>query len=142
MDVFMKMTINEALNTLGIRRDCATKEMIKTSYRRLASKYHPDRNPEGHAVMQRVNVAYTFLSSCKGLPDDIRPSRPSRSRRRSSKGIKIDGMVIDKRNGKTIVSGKTFHSREVLKKCGFKWSQEDKIWWCYGTYSIEDYLGY
>ena len=89
--------------------------------------------------LKRVNAAYTFLSSGKGLPEDIRPSRP---RHRSSKGIKIDGMVIDKRSGKTIVSGKTYHSREVLKKCGFKWSQEDKIWWCYGTYSIEDYLGY
>ena len=125
------MTINEALSTLEIERGCyVTKDVIKKNYRRLASKYHPDRNPEGLAVMQRVNAAYTFLS---GMPDDFKPiPRPS--------VIDLGGVTIVKREGRTVVSGNTFPIKHILKRCGFKWSPENGVWWCYGAYSIEDCL--
>lgn len=130
MDVFMKMTVDEALNTLGIERDCVTKDVIKKSYRRLASKYHPDRNPDGHDVMQRVNAAYTFLS---GMPDDVQPiPRPS--------VINLGGVTIVKKHGRTIVFGNTFPFRKALKRCRFKWNPDEKVWWYDGFYPIEDCL--
>ena len=125
----MKMTVDEALNTLGIERGCVTKDVIKKSYRRLASKYHPDRNPDGLVIMQSVNAAYTFLS---GMPD-VRPLP-------HSSVIDVGGVKIVKGDGKTIVSGDTFPIKQIFKEHRFKWNNEDKVWWCYGAYPIEDYL--
>ncbi|RLB40730.1 MAG: J domain-containing protein [Deltaproteobacteria bacterium] len=49
---------------LGIGRT-ATQQEIKEAYRRLALKYHPDRNrenPEAATMMKRINEAYAVLS--------------------------------------------------------------------------------
>ncbi len=35
---------------------------IKQAYRRLVKQYHPDRHPEGHEPMARINAAYELLS--------------------------------------------------------------------------------
>jgi hypothetical protein len=49
--------------TLNVERG-ATQEEIQRSYRALARKYHPDRNPSPAAstVMARINAAYELLS--------------------------------------------------------------------------------
>ena len=43
----------------------ATQEEIKKAFRRLAQKYHPDRNPdkEAEAKFKRINEAYHILSN-------------------------------------------------------------------------------
>lgn len=45
--------------------DNATPEVIKAAYRRLASKWHPDRNdaPEATAKFQEIERAYSVLSN-------------------------------------------------------------------------------
>ena len=51
-------------DTLGISRSADGKE-IRSAYRKLAAKYHPDRNPDDPSAEERfkeVNEAYTVLN--------------------------------------------------------------------------------
>lgn len=143
----MKMTINEALNTLGIKQNCGTKETIKTSYRRLASKYHPDRNPDGLVMMQKINVAYAFLSGKQDIHlYSVKPTKqtksksakPAKAKIKATKvSIKIGEMEVMRKNRITSVTGKTYPFRGVLKENKFKWSPDNRYWWRKGYCAIE-----
>ena len=51
-------------NLLGLKRD-ATEQQIKSAYRRLARKHHPDVNPgdkSAEAKFKEINAAHEVLS--------------------------------------------------------------------------------
>lgn len=56
------MNINEALNILNLSGS-VTKADIAKAYKRLAVKYHPDKNPTGAEMMKIINthIYYKFL---------------------------------------------------------------------------------
>ncbi|ELP94462.1 DnaJ domain containing protein, partial [Entamoeba invadens IP1] len=56
-----KMSQEEAKKVLGVE-DFEDKNKLRKAYFKLAQKYHPDRNPEGRDMFEKVNVAYTQLS--------------------------------------------------------------------------------
>uniref|UniRef100_A0A1A9X3H4 J domain-containing protein n=1 Tax=Glossina brevipalpis TaxID=37001 RepID=A0A1A9X3H4_9MUSC len=71
-----QMTIQQAYNDLGIDLSKYPKpdeSMIRKSYYRLAQMYHPDKNPNGREIFEKVNQAYEFLCSrnvwCSGGPN-------------------------------------------------------------------------
>ncbi len=57
-------TKRDYYEVLGIARN-ATDEEIKSAFRKLAFKYHPDRNHEDEAEekFKEINKAYEVLSS-------------------------------------------------------------------------------
>ncbi|XP_011292961.1 dnaJ homolog subfamily C member 13 isoform X2 [Musca domestica] len=61
-----QMTVQQAYNDLGIdlnKHPKPDESMIRKSYYRLAQIYHPDKNPNGREVFEKVNQAYEFLCS-------------------------------------------------------------------------------
>lgn len=133
----MKMTVDEALKTLAIESGYATKDVIKKNYRRLASKYHPDKNhgnPGAKDAMQRINIARDLLYD---MPNDFNPNS---THGHGPSVIDLGGVTVIKRHGRTIVSGNTFPFRRALKKYRFKWNPYEKFWWYDGLYPIEDCL--
>ena len=57
-------------------------DVIQAAYRRLALRYHPDRNPSAEAarVMTRINAAYEVLSDpARRARYDRRRGTPSRA---------------------------------------------------------------
>ncbi|RKP34794.1 DnaJ domain-containing protein, partial [Dimargaris cristalligena] len=47
--------------TLNVDPD-ASPEEIKRAYRRLALRYHPDKNPEAEDMFRAITAAYDVLS--------------------------------------------------------------------------------
>ncbi|KAG5490602.1 hypothetical protein JKF63_00723 [Porcisia hertigi] len=46
---------------LGVSKECSIEDVTR-AYRRLALRYHPDRNPDGAEEFKKISNAYTVLS--------------------------------------------------------------------------------
>jgi DnaJ-class molecular chaperone len=65
------MSTQDYYHTLGVDQN-ATDQQIKEAYRKLAVKYHPDRNqenPQALEMMKQVNEAYAVLSNSQKRRD-------------------------------------------------------------------------
>ena len=57
----VEVFIDEARAVLGVTEETDEKELRK-AYRKLARKYHPDKNPTGREMFEKIQQAYDILS--------------------------------------------------------------------------------
>ncbi|XP_059089728.1 dnaJ homolog subfamily C member 13-like [Tigriopus californicus] len=58
------MTTRDALAVLGLQANIEPEEgKIRKAYFKMAQQYHPDKNPQGRTMFEKVNAAYEFLCS-------------------------------------------------------------------------------
>ena len=58
------MTVDDAYSVLGLAMGSQHEDStVRKAYFRLAQKYHPDKNPNGRDMFEKVNTAYEFLCS-------------------------------------------------------------------------------
>ncbi|NNH97779.1 J domain-containing protein [Pasteurella multocida] len=127
------MNINEALNLLNLSGK-VTKDEITKAYKKMAIKYHPDRNPAGAEVMKAINTAYEFL---KSLNSDTIEHTDSQNAYDFS--IELSSVIeaVQQMLGVTLeicgnwiwLSGNTKEYKDALKELGFKWAPKKKMWY-------------
>eukprot|EP00039_Didymoeca_costata_P023981 m.8876 g.8876 ORF g.8876 m.8876 type:complete len:2271 (-) comp3968_c0_seq1:482-7294(-) len=61
------MSVDEAYETLGLKVEgggaAIEQSKVRKAYFKMSMKYHPDKNPEGRDMFEKVNKAYEFISS-------------------------------------------------------------------------------
>ncbi|VEN42457.1 unnamed protein product [Callosobruchus maculatus] len=67
------MTVRDAYESLGLDENHNDESAIRKAYYKLAQQYHPDKNPEGRDMFEKVNQAYEFLCSSSSWTDGPNP---------------------------------------------------------------------
>ncbi|CAF0754857.1 unnamed protein product [Brachionus calyciflorus] len=69
------MSRDDAYSILEIKTDgvAPDENKIRRAYFKLAQKYHPDKNPDGREIFEKVNKAYEFLCSASKIKDGPDP---------------------------------------------------------------------
>lgn len=139
------MNKQEALSILNISGEY-TPELIKRSYRKLCSEYHPDRNPLGLHMMQLINAAYELVGECSG---DVNEEDEGfcESILNALRAVADLGLTIEMCGTWVWVSGDTRPHKEMLKAAGYKWAPKKMMWYYHsgerksfsrGKFSIDD----
>lgn len=128
------MNIQEALNVFGLSGELTEKD-LKTAYKRLALKYHPDKNPLGGELMKAVNAAFDFLMANF---DKINQYQSTDENARYNYGQELEeiltklnalaGIIFEVLGNWVWISGETKEHKEALKEMGCKWAMKKKQW--------------
>ncbi|KFW97555.1 J domain-containing protein [Pectobacterium carotovorum] len=128
------MNVQEALNVFGLSGELTEKDVVK-AYRKLALKYHPDRNPLGTELMKAVNAAREVLMA---NIDKINQFQSADENERYNYGEALEnvlaalsglaGIVYEVIGNWVWISGETFEHKAALKEIGCKWAPKKQQW--------------
>lgn len=124
------MKLSDALSILGISGQYDP-EMVKASYRKACSIYHPDRNPSGLEMMKMVNQAYDELKDKTGeekVTEDFNQEYGQDICEALNKIIHL-GLDIEVCGAWVWLHGDTRPHKDIIKDSGFKWAPKKKLWY-------------
>lgn len=105
-------------------------EIIKQTYRKLCSEYHPDRNEAGLEIMKMINVAYDTIKDYQGMADIEEQAKNYGSEVFAAlNAISSLHLNIEICGSWVWVSGNTKDCRDVLKLHKFKWAPKKLMWY-------------
>ncbi|NPE56592.1 J domain-containing protein [Dickeya dadantii] len=133
------MNTNDALNIFGLSGEI-TLEVIKKEYKRLAIKYHPDKNPAGEYMMKLLNEAFNYL---KENIDKVNVDQSSESGSydfgdvlneilNKTIALNMDGVHIEVCGNWIWLTGNTKPYASLLKKnggIGYYFSKNKSAWY-------------
>ena len=107
-----------------------TLEELKSAYRKLAFKYHPDKATGSVELMQKLNAEYEYLS--KRLKNKEGKTEQKEHSEEFIKVveelIKLDGLLIEVVGTWLWISGDTFKHKSIFNKYKMKWNKMRKLW--------------
>ncbi|EGC29101.1 hypothetical protein DICPUDRAFT_159366 [Dictyostelium purpureum] len=73
-----KLSVDEALEILNLKPNKGTNgkahnykdDEIRKAYYKLAAKYHPDKNPDGREMFEKIQEAYELLSTVNNIDNE------------------------------------------------------------------------
>lgn len=125
------MNIQEALNIFNLSGELTEKD-IKTTYKKLALKYHQDRNPLGNELMKAVNTAFDFMMA--NIEINLFQSTNEDDRYNYSEELEnvlktlsgLSGVIFEIIGNWVWISGETREHKNALKELGCKWEAKKK----------------
>ena len=135
------MNIQEALNVLNLSGD-VTEKAITSARRKLALKFHPDRNPLGGELMKAVNSAFDTLMKHINIINDVKSSEESdfydfgeKLESVLNELLHMEGVIFEVMGNWIWISGDTKKHKDAIKALGCKWASKKKQWF----YRPEEY---
>ena len=115
--------------------NCETLQELKTTYRRLAMKHHPDRGGDTE-TMKRINAEYEKAFTRLQAADtaEAKSSRRMHEVAREymdiiAKIINLDGLEIELVGAWLWIGGDTRKHKDALKAAGCYWAPKRALWY-------------
>lgn len=121
----------------GFFKHCTTAAEVKTLYRELCRKYHPDLGGDT-ATMQALNAEYD--EACKRAQRTDRPDKSEGAyeyysaadklvREAIEKIITLPGITIEVCGWWVWLGGDTKAVKEAIKAAGYRWAKNKSMWY-------------
>ena len=127
------MNYQEALNVLGLTGEI-TEESVKKTFKKLAMKYHPDRNPAGAEMMKMINAATDFILANIEKFQGFNHSENAYDygdlvAEVLNKILSLDGLIVEVVGNWLWISGNTKDNKEALKEMGCMYAPKKTVWY-------------
>ncbi|EEB1245413.1 DnaJ domain-containing protein [Salmonella enterica] len=135
------MNLQQALNVFGLSGELTEKD-VKATFKKLALKFHPDRNPIGSEMMKAINAAYEMIMA---NIDNLNTYQQTGEATAYNYGEELEkvlnslhgmlGVVFEVTGNWIWISGETKPHKDQIKEIGCKWSPKKLMWY----YRPEEY---
>lgn len=121
-------------------RNVTTVEELRTEYKELLKKYHPDNGGDLH-IMQEINAKYTAIFTTLRHQNETDKEAPSEEETEADKALRAILNHITSYNMEIEIIGSwiwcfnCYAYKDKLKTLGFKYAPKKHAWtWHYGEY--------
>ncbi len=116
-------------------KDCKTLDEVKTLYRSLALKHHPDRGGSTE-TMQNINSEYAFAcakilkgENISSVETEEEILKAEKYREALEAVIALDGLIIELVGAWIWITGNTYPHRTILRAAGYMFAHKKVAWY-------------